>query len=147
MPLTRISILKGKPPAHRTALMEGVYAAMRETFAVPEDDRFMMVHEHEPADFAYGAGYLGIARSDDLAIIQITCTGSRDAATKQALYRAIVANLARDPRFAAGGRLHQPRRGEGRELVLRPRPGAICRAGLSRARNRPPLWLSRTGVR
>ncbi|MGV7031803.1 tautomerase family protein [Methylobacterium symbioticum] len=102
MPLTRISILKGKPPAYRTALMAGVYAAMRETFAVPEDDRFMTVQEHDPADFLYGAGYLGIARSDDLALIQITCTGSRDLATKQALYRAIVAHLGRDPGLRPG---------------------------------------------
>lgn len=97
MPLIRISLRAGKPTAYRTALTEGVYAALRETFGVPEDDRFVLVHEHEADTFAYGAGYLGIARSDDLVIVQITCNDTRDLAQKRALYRRIADNLARDP--------------------------------------------------
>ncbi|GJE62633.1 tautomerase family protein [Methylobacterium trifolii] len=97
MPMTRISLLQGKPPAYHAALMDGIYAAMRDTFDVPEDDRFMMVHAHAPDAFAYGAHYLGIARSDDLVIVQITCNDTRSTAQKRALYRAIVDNLARDP--------------------------------------------------
>jgi 4-oxalocrotonate tautomerase len=97
MPLTRISLRAGKPAAYHAALMEGVYAAMRETFGVPEDDRFMMIHEHEPGAFAYGAAYLGIPRSDDLVIIQITCNDTRPAAQKRALYEAIAARLSAEP--------------------------------------------------
>jgi 4-oxalocrotonate tautomerase len=97
MPLTRISLRAGKGAAYHRALTDGVYAAMRETFAVPEDDRFLLVHEHEEGAFAYGRDYLGIARSDDLVMIQITCNDTRSLAQKRALYRAIADRLARDP--------------------------------------------------
>jgi 4-oxalocrotonate tautomerase len=39
MPLTRVSLRKGKPAAFRRAILEGLYLAMRETFDVPEEDR------------------------------------------------------------------------------------------------------------
>lgn len=97
MPLTRISLRKGKSPSHRRALMDGVYKAMRETFDVPEDDRFMIVTEHDEDGFAFGRRYLGIERSDDLVIIQLTVSNTRTVETKKALYRAIVQQLARDP--------------------------------------------------
>jgi 4-oxalocrotonate tautomerase len=83
MPLTRISLRRGKPGAYRRAVADNVYAAMRETFEVPDDDRFMVVSEHEETNFMYGRRYLGIDRSDDLLIIQLTVT--------------IVQRLAKDP--------------------------------------------------
>ncbi|HEV7439702.1 MAG TPA: tautomerase family protein [Methylobacterium sp.] len=97
MPLTRISLRAGKPAAYHAALMDGIYRAMRENFGVPEDDRFMMIHEHGAGAFAYGAEYLGISRSDDLVVIQITCNDTRPAAQKLALYRAIAERLGQDP--------------------------------------------------
>jgi 4-oxalocrotonate tautomerase len=97
MPLTRISLRAGKPAAYHAALMDGVYEAMRETFGVPEDDHFMVIHEHGAGAFAYGAAYLGIPRSDDLVIIQITCNDTRTWPQKRALYRAIAARLSADP--------------------------------------------------
>ncbi len=97
MPLTRVSLRRGKPAAYRKAILDGLYQAMRETFDVPEDDRFMTVTEHDADDFVYGAGYLGIQRSDDLVIIQITVSNTRPTAQKQKLYRRIVERLADNP--------------------------------------------------
>jgi 4-oxalocrotonate tautomerase len=97
MPLSRISLRRGKPVAYRRAIADGVYAAMRETFDVPGDDRFMLVTEHDEADFIYGEHYLDIARSADLVIIQLTVSNTRSVAQKKALYRAIVDRLAKDP--------------------------------------------------
>ena len=77
MPLTRISLRRGKPAAYRRAVADNVYAAMRETFEVPDDDRFMVVTEHDETDFTYGRHYLGIDRSDDLLIIQLTVSNTR----------------------------------------------------------------------
>jgi 4-oxalocrotonate tautomerase len=82
MPLSRISLRKGKPAAYRQAILDGVYLAMRETFNVPEEDRFMTISEHESDDFDYSASYLGIARSDDLVIIQITANNTRTTEQK-----------------------------------------------------------------
>jgi 4-oxalocrotonate tautomerase len=97
MPLTRISLRRGKPAAYRQAVLEGLYQAMRETFDVPEGDRFMTISEHDADDFSYGADYLGIHRSDDLVIIQITVSNTRSVAQKQLLYRRIVEKLTANP--------------------------------------------------
>ena len=97
MPLTRISLRRGKPAAYRKAILDGVYLAMRETFNVPEDDRFMLITEHDADDFSYGADYLGIRRSDDLVIIQLTVSDTRTPAQKQALFRRIAERLTREP--------------------------------------------------
>ncbi len=97
MPLTRISVKRGKPASAHRAIMDGVYQAMRATFDVPEDDMFMMVHEHDDDALNFGRDYLGIHRTDDLIIVQITCSSGRSTQTKAALYGAIVAHLERDP--------------------------------------------------
>jgi len=97
MPLTRISLRTGTTPAYRRAIMDGVYKAMRDTFNVPEGDRFMTVSEHDADNFDYGADYLGIARSDELVMIVITANNTRTLEQKKALYAAIAANLAVNP--------------------------------------------------
>jgi hypothetical protein len=54
MPLTRVSLLKGKPPEYSKAILDGLYQAMRESFGVPEDDRFMLIEEYDKSNFNYG---------------------------------------------------------------------------------------------
>ncbi|MBR1221188.1 tautomerase family protein [Bradyrhizobium sp. U87765 SZCCT0131] len=97
MPLTRVSLRRGKPAAYRAALLDSLYRTMRDTFDVPEDDRFMVLTEHDEPDFAYGATYLGIRRSDDLVIVQITVSNTRTVTQKKALYRRIAERLADNP--------------------------------------------------
>ena len=97
MPLTRVSLRGGKPAAYRKAILDGLYQAMRETFDVPEGDRFMTISEHDEPDFSYGADYLGIARSEDLIIIQLTVSNTRTVVQKKALYRRIVERLTANP--------------------------------------------------
>ncbi len=97
MPLTRISLRRGKPKAYKAAIVEQVYQAMRETFDVPADDRFVIVTEHDDDDLDYGREYLGIERSDDFMILQITANNTRTVAQKKALYKSIANRLADDP--------------------------------------------------
>ena len=97
MPLVRISLRKGKPASHLKAIRDGVYQAMRESFNVPENDRFVLVHEHEETGFDYDPSYLDIARTDDLVFVQITANNTRTVEQKQALYRSIVDHLAASP--------------------------------------------------
>jgi 4-oxalocrotonate tautomerase len=97
MPLAQISLRRGKPAAYRHAIGEAVYRALRETFDVPEGDRFITVTEHDDDNFVYGPDYLGIHRSDDLVIIQLTVSNTRPLAKKQALYGRIVARLGDNP--------------------------------------------------
>jgi 4-oxalocrotonate tautomerase len=97
MPLTRVSLLKGKPPQYRKAILDGLYQAMREVFDVPEDDRFMLIEEYDKSNFFYDENYLGIARDDDLVIIQITVNNTRGPDKKKALFARIAENLTKNP--------------------------------------------------
>jgi phenylpyruvate tautomerase PptA (4-oxalocrotonate tautomerase family) len=97
MPLVRVSLRQGKPAAYRKAILDGIYRAMIATFNVPDDDRFMVINEHDEPDFSYSPTYLGIARSDDLLLIQITVSNTRGVEQKQALFRQIAENLKADP--------------------------------------------------
>lgn len=97
MPLSRIFLRKGKSAAHKQAILDGIYLAMRETFDVPENDRFMVISEQEAEDFGYDPTYLGIARTDDLVIIQLIVSNTRPRQQKQALYKRIVARLTDRP--------------------------------------------------
>ena len=129
MPLARISLRRGKSTAHLAAIRDGVYAALRETFDVPEDDRFMLVTQHDADEFDYSPSYLNIARSDDLVVIQITVSNTRSVGKKQALYRRIVERLADNPGAAPRARVQQPGRrpagrtrsfGNGRAQYVKP---------------------------
>jgi 4-oxalocrotonate tautomerase len=97
MPLVRVSLRRGKPAAYREAILDGIYRAMLSTFDVPEEDRFMVISEHDEPDFSYSKTFFGIARSDDLVMIQLTVSNTRTREKKQALFRQIVDNLAADP--------------------------------------------------
>jgi len=97
MPLAHISLRAGKPDAYRQAIFDSLHRAMRETFNVPEDNQFATITEHDAKNFRYGASYLGIARSDDLVLIQITAANTRTVEQKQALYRRIAALLGESP--------------------------------------------------
>lgn len=97
MPLTRIALKRGKSAAYRKAVLDGVYKAVREAFDVPEDDRFMLVTEHGDQDFIYGSHYLGVERSDDLVIIELTVSNTRSVEQKKALFKRIVDRLAANP--------------------------------------------------
>jgi 4-oxalocrotonate tautomerase len=97
MPIVRIALRRGKSAAYIAALRNGIYAAMHESFSVPDKDRFILVSQHDAEEFDYDPSYLDIARSDDLVIVQIACNNTRTVAQKQAFYKAVVDKLAADP--------------------------------------------------
>ena len=97
MPLVRIDLRKGKSPSYKKAIGEGIYRAMRETFTVPEEDRFIVVTEHDDDGLFFSKSYFNIDRTDDLVIIQITVTNSRNVDQKKALFARIVELLGQQP--------------------------------------------------
>ena len=92
MPLARIDLRKGKDAAYRQKLGRVVYEALV-GIGVPQNDRFQVVNEHDADNFLFDADYLGIHRSDNLVMIQITWSEGRTVEQKQALYKAIVDGL------------------------------------------------------
>jgi 4-oxalocrotonate tautomerase len=129
MPLTRVSLLKGKPPEYRQAILAGLYQAIREVFDVPEDDRFMLIDEYDKSNFAYGENYLGIARDDDLVIVQITVNNTRGPDKKKALYARIAELLAKNPGIRVVWQRHRAICVSG-EAPLQRGTGGQVRAGI-----------------
>ena len=101
MPLVRISFRAGKSTRYRQAVADEVHRAMVEAASVPELDRFQVLTEHGPADLIYDPTYLGVKRTDDIVMIQITLN-QRTQAVKVALYKAIAERLARNPGVRPG---------------------------------------------
>jgi 4-oxalocrotonate tautomerase len=64
---------------------------------VPKDDHFQVITEHEPPNLVFDPAYLGIRRSEDLVMIQITWNEGRTVEQKKALYKAIADGLAGKP--------------------------------------------------
>jgi phenylpyruvate tautomerase PptA (4-oxalocrotonate tautomerase family) len=96
MPLVRISHRAGATETFCRALSDGVQEALAHAVNVPPDDRFHILTEHA-SGLIFDPAYLGIARSPDWVAIQITLRRGRTVEMKQALYRRIAENLARDP--------------------------------------------------
>ena len=92
MPLVRIDLAAGKPAEYRRAIGQVVYDALL-TINVPKDDRFQVITEHAPTDLIIDSTYLGIARSADCLIVQITLNEGRTLAQKRALYKGIADGL------------------------------------------------------
>jgi 4-oxalocrotonate tautomerase len=97
MPLVRVSLRKGKSDDYKKAIGNGVYQALRETFTVPEEDRFITVSEHSENEFQFSKTYMDIARTDDLVILQITVSNTRSIEQKKALFARIAELLAQKP--------------------------------------------------
>ena len=98
MPLLHISLRAGKPEAYRQAILDALYRAMHDALNVPEDDQFMSITEHDPANFRTGNAY-GVSRSADVVYIQIIVFSTRTAEQKKALFRRIAELLGENPRI------------------------------------------------
>jgi phenylpyruvate tautomerase PptA (4-oxalocrotonate tautomerase family) len=93
MPLTRIDLPKGKPAEYRAELREIVYETLVQTVNVPADDRHEVVAEHDPENLNLDPNFLGIGRSAEAILIQITFNEGRTVEQKQAFYAALVKRL------------------------------------------------------
>jgi 4-oxalocrotonate tautomerase len=93
MPLVRIDLAEGQSAEYRSALADEVYKAMTSTMNVPANDRFMVVSEHKPGDFIADPTYLGINRSPQCVMVQLTLNAGRDVDMKRAFYKALADGL------------------------------------------------------
>jgi phenylpyruvate tautomerase PptA (4-oxalocrotonate tautomerase family) len=97
MPLVQISLLQGKSAPYVRAIADGVHQALVETFETPLHDRFQVIQQLAPEALLFDADYLEVHRTNDIVVIHIVASRTRSTATKQAFYRAVVENLARNP--------------------------------------------------
>jgi 4-oxalocrotonate tautomerase len=97
MPLIRISLREGKSEAYKKALADGVHRAIVEGADVPAQDRFQIITEHPPGGLIYDPTYLGINRTDDIVMVQITLSTGRKLAQKRKLFKRMSEILAEKP--------------------------------------------------
>jgi 4-oxalocrotonate tautomerase len=95
MPLARISVRRGKPAEYRRRVAQAVQRALIDTFDVPPDDRFQIITEYDSDGLVYDRHYLGVERSDDLVIVELTLSFGRTLDQKRALFGRIAQNLAK----------------------------------------------------
>lgn len=97
MPLVRVAVREGKSAQYRKALGDGIHQALIEAIEIPPQDRFQIITEHSSSDLLYDPSYLGIERSDDVVLIQITLSAGRKPAQKRKLFRRMVELLEKNP--------------------------------------------------
>ena len=95
MPFARIDLAKGKPPEYRATVADVVYGGIVGVLKAPEGDRFMVIGEHSSENFVYDPSFLGIERSPDLIIIQVTSTVGNTREQKVAFFRQMADELNR----------------------------------------------------
>jgi 4-oxalocrotonate tautomerase len=93
MPLARIDLPAGKSIAYHGAVGEVIYAAMLSALNVPENDCFQVIGEQPPGDLVLNPNYLGIHRSAEALVIQVTLNEGRTLEVKRAFYKAVADGL------------------------------------------------------
>jgi len=93
MPLARIDLPAGKSAEYRRRVADVVYEAVIKALNAPEGDRFQVISERTPDSLLIDPTYLGIDRTEDALIVQLTLNEGRTLEAKKAFYRAIADGL------------------------------------------------------
>lgn len=88
MPVTLVSVVKGRDSAQKTALLEAVQGAISATLKLPPLDRYIRLAEHGPDEWLLPEG-----KSAAFTLVEIALFEGRTPETKGALYAAIVEAL------------------------------------------------------
>lgn len=86
MPMTTITMREGRAVDDRRAILDGVHAALRTAFGIPEKDRTQIINEI-PSDNWDVAGF------PKRILIEIKVFAGRSIDAKRTLYSRIVSNL------------------------------------------------------
>jgi 4-oxalocrotonate tautomerase len=99
MPLVRIDLPESIAPERRTMIADIVYQTLVDTLNVPVHDRFQIVTAHGSGDLLIDPSYLGIERSAEAFIIDITLNAGRSVAAKQHFYATLARCLSEQARL------------------------------------------------
>jgi 4-oxalocrotonate tautomerase len=85
--------LPAKPPEYGLAVADVIYEAMIATLNAPKNDRFQVISEDTRETLIIDPTFLGIQRSADALIIQLTLNEGRTLEMKNAFYKAVADGL------------------------------------------------------
>ncbi|WP_395673745.1 tautomerase family protein [Inquilinus sp.] len=88
MPLTRISLARGKPPDYLRALSDSLHRALVEASEVPPDDRFQIIHQHEPRELVFD-GPISAARAPMISCCSRSPAAGRADGTRLTATRSV----------------------------------------------------------
>jgi hypothetical protein len=94
MPLLRIDLIMGRSEEELKKLLDAIHCAMLAAFKVPERDRYQIVHEHPAAKMIVEDTGLGIPRTEQIVVVQVT-TRPRSRLEKQNFYEVLCRELNR----------------------------------------------------
>jgi len=92
MPLLNFDLIEGRSEKQIKAILDVTHDILVESFKVPERDRYQIVREHPPAKMIVEDTGLGIERTPNMLVLQVT-SRPRSRTMKQAFYSALVKKL------------------------------------------------------
>ncbi|HRN84412.1 MAG TPA: tautomerase family protein [Hyphomicrobium sp.] len=92
MPLIRFDLYQGRSDQELKTLLDTAHRVMVEAFKVPERDRYQIVTEHRPSRMIAEDTGLGIPRTENFVMIQIT-TRPRSREMKETFYKRMAEEL------------------------------------------------------
>lgn len=92
MPLIRFDIYEGRSDAEIKTMLDAAHRAMVAAFKVPERDRYQIVNEHRPSRMVMEDTGLGIPRTQNFVMMQVT-TRPRSREMKEQFYKLTVEEL------------------------------------------------------
>ena len=92
MPLVKVSLRKGKSPDYKRAVLDGIHAAIVETFVIPDHDRHQQIYELDKDNFEIPS-----TKSNNFVVVEIIAFQGRSFEAKKKLYSAIIRNLSSSP--------------------------------------------------
>ncbi|CAM3776400.1 tautomerase family protein [Paracidovorax anthurii] len=93
MPFIHTYLPQATPPGEREGIVQAIHQALVDGIAMPEDELFNMVTAYAPGQFAFSRSFNGVARSDEVVVVEITLRRGRSDAMKRDLYTGIARNL------------------------------------------------------
>lgn len=92
MPLIHIDLIEGRTDSEVKLLLDTIHEVLVETFDIPVNDRFQILHQHSANEMIIEDTGLGFTRSQNLVVLSIT---SRQRKEKQKVdfYQKVVQAL------------------------------------------------------
>jgi len=92
MPLLCFDLIQGRSENQIKTILDATHEVLIQSFSVPERDRYQIVREHAPSRMIIEDTGLGIVRTPNMLVLQVT-TRPRSRAMKQAFYSSLVKKL------------------------------------------------------
>jgi hypothetical protein len=92
VPLLCFDLIQGRSENQIKTILDATHEVLIQSFAVPERDRYQIVREHPPSRMIVEDSGLGIKRTPNMLVLQVT-TRPRRRTMEQAFYSSLVKKL------------------------------------------------------